>query len=449
MAYSSPVPSACPSIVSGSSVVEPPSQPLTRHSSSFDGRPGVHMLRYWSSQSCHTDTSTGADARFSAPAVDVVDAAAKGPSTCDQDFFGVGAAFPSDVPQTYPCSAPTPGAALVVPPAASTSMQRSVSDASDGSTKSAGSSLERRSKEAFQRVRQNSDRNLIAPKPHENPVGKSPDCVAPSHRDGKVALQKTPYQRPKHPRVYCSQCDEHTEGFRGDHELRRHLNAKHKGVVKKVVCRDPASVGLLSKVKALYPLSECRACTSKKQYGAYYNAAAHLRRTHFKPRAPRGKNKSPADERRGGKGGGDWLPMADIKMWYEEVLVASDVNPLDGALDAADDEAFEPGDELSMELFPELEGGPAAFGVEGTFDVPRSSAAESSPLKETAEGVSSPAGAALHAVPTSHLGFAHMSCPEPSSVEHAFLGEAMATQFSDAELPDFVWDMDGVEPLMS
>ncbi|TVY36628.1 hypothetical protein LSUB1_G004651 [Lachnellula subtilissima] len=135
----------------------------------------------------------------------------------------------------------------------------------------------------------------------------------------KVAISKPTYQRPKHERVLCKQCDNHPDGFRGEHELRRHQDREHKLLVKKWVCIEPTGHG---HAKPELPLSKCKACgVQRKKYGAYYNAAAHLRRTHFKPKAKGARKNSKGDdgEKRGGKGGGDWPPMSELKHWMREV----------------------------------------------------------------------------------------------------------------------------------
>jgi hypothetical protein len=139
----------------------------------------------------------------------------------------------------------------------------------------------------------------------------------------KVAISsKAPYSRPKHDRVYCTKCDSHQEGFRGEHELRRHQDREHKSVVKKWICIEPTDGS--SQVKPVIPFARCKAChIQKKRYGAYYNAAAHLRRAHFKPKSKGQRAKSNAKvedgEKRGGKGGGDWPPMPELKRWMKEV----------------------------------------------------------------------------------------------------------------------------------
>ncbi|KAL1839008.1 hypothetical protein VTJ49DRAFT_1983 [Mycothermus thermophilus] len=131
------------------------------------------------------------------------------------------------------------------------------------------------------------------------------------------------YQRPALRRVFCSKCNEYPEGFRGEHELRRHNDAKHAALVKRWVCTQPPDPP--SSPQPLIPLSKCKACVTQKRYGAYYNAAAHLRRAHFNPH-------------RGGKASGDWPPMAILKDWMREVRQSVDVQDHDDA-SSGDDEA--------------------------------------------------------------------------------------------------------------
>ncbi|UKZ78001.1 hypothetical protein TrVFT333_005735 [Trichoderma virens FT-333] len=116
---------------------------------------------------------------------------------------------------------------------------------------------------------------------------------------------KPAYQRPPLRRVFCRKCNEYPEGFRGEHELRRHTDAKHAALVKRWVCCEPEGQSPASPQPAI-PLSSCKACVMQKHYGAYYNAAAHLRRAHFNPH-------------RGGKASGDWPPMSLLKDWMREV----------------------------------------------------------------------------------------------------------------------------------
>ncbi|TDZ37567.1 Metallothionein expression activator [Colletotrichum spinosum] len=81
------------------------------------------------------------------------------------------------------------------------------------------------------------------------------------------------------------------------------------------VCAEPESYSS-TLPQPVVPLSKCKACVTQKRYGAYYNAAAHLRRAHFNPH-------------RGGKASGDWPPMTILKDWMREVRQSIDTQDND------------------------------------------------------------------------------------------------------------------------
>ncbi|KAH6660562.1 hypothetical protein BKA67DRAFT_548440 [Truncatella angustata] len=147
-------------------------------------------------------------------------------------------------------------------------------------------------------------------------VGESPAFTRAISRGlASPSKLRTSYQRPPLRRVFCGKCNEYPEGFRGEHELRRHNDAKHAALVKRWVCTEPQN-NTLSTPQPIIPLAKCKACVTQKRYGAYYNAAAHLRRAHFNPH-------------RGGKASGDWPPMTILKDWMREVRQSIDVNEND------------------------------------------------------------------------------------------------------------------------
>jgi hypothetical protein len=188
----------------------------------------------------------------------------------------------------------------------------------------------------------------------------SQSMVRLDSKDGsqdKIAISKPTYQRPRHDRVYCKQCDDHPDGFRGEHELRRHQDRQHKLMVKKWVCIQPTQ-NSADIPKPVVPLHKCKACTTqKKKYGAYYNAAAHLRRAHFRPKVTKGRAKASKVEKvedmhkRGGKGGGDWPSMAVLKFWMMEVEEPATEYPLTSAQQEPDDSDEDPFD-LDEHLMP-------------------------------------------------------------------------------------------------
>ncbi|TLS23165.1 uncharacterized protein PpBr36_06210 [Pyricularia pennisetigena] len=273
--------------------------------------------------------------------------------------------------------------------AASAGMERTQSSASSRSNQS----LNLRAKEAIKRQNQNA---IKAPKLQPKPLTVSdaggtdeardktgvamPSTFATPLKPGKTAITAPKkYERPKHPKVHCTKCPDQPE-FRGEHELRRHTDAKHKSTASKWVCRDPRAADPTAEFEGpvpVQPLDQCKHCKGKKLYGAYYNAAAHLRRTHFKEKPVRSRNtgdktkddgsaKKTDAERRAGHGGGDWPSMDVLKSWMEEIKVkvsdSDDEKPFQCEQEAteADDEETDVEAELE-DQDPELDGKDSLF----------------------------------------------------------------------------------------
>ncbi|KAL9055885.1 MAG: hypothetical protein Q9162_003311 [Coniocarpon cinnabarinum] len=131
----------------------------------------------------------------------------------------------------------------------------------------------------------------------------------------KMLIPRAPYVKPQNKKKMCQDCNACPEGFRGDHELRRHMERCHSMLSKKWICVDPTPGQKF--------LGNCKSCKQRKTYNADYNAAAHLRRAHFYPKKPKGRRRGKVEEKRGGKGGGDQPPMEQIRKYLEEVYAPS------------------------------------------------------------------------------------------------------------------------------
>jgi hypothetical protein len=190
----------------------------------------------------------------------------------------------------------------------------------------------------LQMYQQNLDESRINDPVHN----RMPDVAAAPGKP--LTVLKPTYVRPKHPVLFCQLCDSHQQGFRGEHELRKHQDREHKPIMKKWICIQPTDPGHYNPV---VELSRCKACKRPKKYGAYYNAAAHLRCAHFKPKfkSKHAKlNRKVEDGEKRGGNGGDWPPMSELKFWIKEIEVPVDDDTITSShpdLAESDDDVFD------------------------------------------------------------------------------------------------------------
>lgn len=125
-----------------------------------------------------------------------------------------------------------------------------------------------------------------------------------------AANSKTPTRRVL--RLKCPACTDYPDGFRSEHELRRHTNRVHRKARKVWMTIDTSADKTF--------LANCKACQTGKKYNECYNAASHLRRMHFHPHKRGERKMTAAEARRGGKPGDLDPPMDILKAnWLREV----------------------------------------------------------------------------------------------------------------------------------
>ncbi|KAI4193235.1 MAG: hypothetical protein LQ348_002918 [Seirophora lacunosa] len=213
------------------------------------------------------------------------------------------------------------------------SMQRTASATSEASSHLRVSPQEQTNAQALQSL---APKLEIVAQPMSRSVSSSDrQMIRVTSADGsfkdKVSIPAAPYRRPKQPKIPCPHCNKKPDGYRGDHELGRHINKAHNLTRTVWICVNPWPNNNF--------LSACKACTRGKRYNAYYNAAAHLRRAHFNPKPPgrKGRAADDATTKRAGSSGGEQPSMEVCRMWMQEIqeFVPQNASPYN---DAEDDE---------------------------------------------------------------------------------------------------------------
>ncbi|KAH8723886.1 hypothetical protein GQ44DRAFT_773472 [Phaeosphaeriaceae sp. PMI808] len=157
--------------------------------------------------------------------------------------------------------------------------------------------------------------------PKESVVAASPVDDAATTSPTFQNMSKTPSRRVL--RLKCPVCTDYPDGFRSEHELRRHTNRVHRKTRKVWVTIDTSPDKTF--------LGNCKACQTGKRYNECYNAASHLRRMHFHPHKRGERKMTAAEARRGGKPGDLDPPMEVLKTnWLREVdeIIGDDNEPL-------------------------------------------------------------------------------------------------------------------------
>ncbi len=276
-------------------------------------------------------------------------------SHTDPDLVGIqsGGGSPSQ-----PRSIPRPAGLLISPMVSATAMQRSDSTGSIASNISARSKQDRRDQHCMKLLEKHifhGQRTPIAPK------GPLPAVTTSSAKSsgGVKKKAKKPNPRKRIPRVTCPEPD-CSKDFRGDHEWRRHYNAKHAVRPEAWRIVDPFLQGKVPNITLKIPLKGCKPCDAGRVYNAAHNACAHFRRGHCMEKAEKkGKGKVAEADRRGGKAVGDDPPAQEIYDFFlQRVYLERDsdgnLHERDGPIIDGNGDAVSP---IGVFLLEDVDGG--------------------------------------------------------------------------------------------
>ncbi|KAJ2899794.1 hypothetical protein MKZ38_002807 [Zalerion maritima] len=210
----------------------------------------------------------------------------------------------------------------------------------NSSMRSCASRLSDRAKETLQQQNQRAETTPLQPRPaRPKETHSSSSSASRNGAAGSKKKETKAYHRPHHPRVHCLKCNEYPQGFRGEHELRRHVDAKHTKLIAKFICKDAGADG---NIQPEVPINKCKACVNGKLYGAYYNAAAHLRRAHFNKGKKPGRKASRGNDAEDSRGSTqEWPPMEELKQWFYKEMVDRDSNRPADSLATASQVSFD------------------------------------------------------------------------------------------------------------
>ncbi|KAM3499966.1 hypothetical protein MY10362_006826 [Beauveria mimosiformis] len=143
------------------------------------------------------------------------------------------------------------------------------------------------------------------------PSFKSLPASPSSDRARQGTGSKAGKGRKKEEKRKCEICQKELSG---DHEYVRHFKLVHEPEGWRWEVIDPRSKGLRPLFHIPFDISDCKNCQLRKLYGINYNAAAHIRRVHFKstPNSKKGH--------RGGSSGGAWPEIRYLECYYMKLV---------------------------------------------------------------------------------------------------------------------------------